>query len=174
MLWVTTNRIVGCVTIAHLCINRPIARKVMRVYWVMAKKTNSSNVIFVDSLRTAERISNNLILGGGWDYSYICLISGMLPETDMKIPGRRKAGEFSAWLCGEVMKRIYRFKYSRCKDDLHQYIKSFLEDHQESKLKRWIRDKISYSSLSERLLLEEQINLRDIRRLLIDEEAANV
>ena len=138
----------------------------------MAKKTNSSNVI--NFMRSSERISDNLILGGGWDYSFIVLVSGMLPETDVKVPGRRKAGEFSAWLCGEVMKRIYRFKYTKCKDDLHVYVKSFLEDHQEGKLKRWIRDKISYSSLAERLLCEEKINLRDIRRLLINEEAANI
>ena len=139
----------------------------------MAKKTNSSN--FVDFMRSSERISDNVIVGGNsWDYSFILLVSGMLPETDIKVPGRRSAGEFSAWLCGEVMKRIYRFKYSRCKDDLHSYIKAFLEDHQEGRLKRWIRDKISYSSIAERLLCEEQINLRDIRRLLIDEEAATV
>ena len=138
----------------------------------MAKKTNSSN--FVNFMRSSERISDNLILGGGWDYSFIILVSGMLPETDIKVPGRRSAGEFSAWLCGEVMKRIYRFKYSKCKDDLHSYVKAFLEDHQEGKLKRWIRDKISYSSIAERLLCEEKINLRDIRRLLINEEAATV
>lgn len=125
-------------------------------------------------MRSSERISDNLILGGGWDYSFIVLVSGMLPETDIKVPGKRKAGEFSAWLCGEVMKRIYRFKYSKCKDDLHSYIKAFLQDHQEGRLKRWIRDKISYSSLAERLLSEEKINLRDIRRLLINEEAANI
>ena len=138
----------------------------------MAKKTNSSN--FVNFMRSSERISDNLILGGGWDYSFIVLVSGMLPETDIKVPGKRKAGEFSAWLCGEVMKRIYRFKYTKRKDDLHEYVKSFLEDHQEGKLKRWIRHKISYSSLAERLLCEEQINLQDIRRLLINEEAANI
>ena len=125
-------------------------------------------------MRSSERISDNLILGGGWDYSFIVLVSGMLPKTDTKVPGRRSAGEFSAWLCGEVMKRIYRFKYSKCKDDLHNYVKAFLEDHQEGKLKRWIRDKISYSSIAERLLCEEQIDLRDIRRLIIDEEAATV
>lgn len=139
----------------------------------MAKKTNSRN--FVDFMRSSERISENIILGGNsWDYLYIILISGMLPETNVKIPGRRKAGEFSAWLCGEIIKRIYKFKYSKCNDELHKYVKSFLEDHQEGKLKRWIRDKISYSSVAERLLREEQINLRDIRRLLIDEEAANI
>ena len=98
----------------------------------------------------------------------------MLPETDVKVPGKRKAGEFASWLTQEVMKRIYRLKYSKCKDDLHSYVKAFLEDHQEGKLKRWIRDKISYSSLAERLLCEEKINLRDIRRLLINEEAATV
>lgn len=139
----------------------------------MTKKTNSSN--FVNFMRSSKRISDNVIMGGNsWDYSFILLVSGMLPETDVKVPGRRKAGEFSAWLCGEALKRIYRFKYSKCKDDLHSYIKAFLEDHQEGKLKRWIHDKISYSSLAERLLCEEQINLRDIRRLLINEEAANI
>ena len=137
----------------------------------MAKKTNSSN--FINYMRSSERISDNVIIGGNsWDYSFILLVSGMLPETDIKVPGRRSAGEFASWLTQEVMKRIYRFKYSKCKDDLHSYIKAFLEDHQEGKLKRWIRDKISYSSIAERLLCEEKINLRDIRRLLIDEEAA--
>ena len=126
-------------------------------------------------MRSSERISDNVIVGGNsWDYSFILLVSGMLPETDIKVAGRRSAGDFSAWLCGEVMKRIYRFKYSKCKDDLHSYVKAFLEDHQEGKLKRWIRDKISYSSLAERLLCEEKINLRDVRRLLINEEAATV
>ena len=138
----------------------------------MAKKTNSSN--FINYIRSSERISDNLILGGGWDYSFIILVSGMLPEIDVKVPGKREAGEFASWLTQEVMKRIYRFKYSKCKDDLHVYVKSVLEDHQEGKLKRWIRDKISYSSLAERLLSEEKINLRDIRRLLINEEAATV
>ena len=139
----------------------------------MAKKTNSSN--FVNFMRSSERISDNVIVGGNsWDYSFILLVSGMLPETDIKVPGRRSAGEFSAWLCQEVMKRLFRFKFSKCKDDLHTYVKAFLEDHQEGKLKRWIRDKISYSSIAERLLCEEKINLRDIRRLLIDEEAATV
>lgn len=138
----------------------------------MAKKTNSSN--FINYMRSSERISDNLILGGGWDYSFIILVSGMLPETDIKVPGKRKAGEFASWLTQEVLKRIYRFKYSKCKDDLHTYVKAFLEDHQEGKLKRWIRDKISYSSAAERLLCEEKINLRDIRRLLINEKAATV
>ena len=139
----------------------------------MAKKTNSSN--FVNFMRSSERISDNVIMGGNsWDYSFILLVSGMLPETDIKVPGRRSAGEFSAWLCGELMQRIYPFKYSKCKDALPHSITAFLEDHQEGKLKRWIRDKISYSSLAERLLCEEKINLRDIRRLLINEEAATV
>ena len=138
----------------------------------MAKKTNSSN--FINYMRSSERISDNLILGGGWDYSFIILVSGMLPETDVKVPGRRKAGEFASWLTQEVLKRIYRFKFSKGQDDLSLYVKSFLEDHQEGKLKRWIRDKISYSSIAERLLCEEKINLRDIRRLIIDEEVANI
>ena len=139
----------------------------------MAKKTNSSN--FIDFMRSSERISDNVIVGGNsWDYSFILLVSGMLPETDIKVAGRRSAGEFSAWLCQEVMKRLFRFKFSKRQDDLSLYIKSFLADHQEGKLKRWIRDKISYSSIAERLLCEEHINLRDIRRLLINEEAATV
>lgn len=139
----------------------------------MTKKNNSSN--FVNYMRSSERISDNIILGGNsWDYSYIILVSGMLPETDVKVPGKRKAGEFASWLTQEVLKRIYRFKFSKRQDDLSLYVKSFLEDHQEGRLKRWIRDKISYSSIAERLLCEEKINLRDIRRLLIDEEAATV
>ena len=126
-------------------------------------------------MRSSERISDNIILGGNsWDYSYIILVSGMLPETDVKVPGKRKAGEFASWLTQEVLKRIYRFKFSKRQDDLSLYVKSFLEDHQEGRLKRWIRDKISYSSIAERLLCEEKINLRDIRRLIIDEEAATV
>ena len=141
----------------------------------MAKKTINSSNIFVNNMRAITRISHNIISGGtSWDYGFIMLVSGMLPETDVKVPGRRKVGEFAAWMCGEALKRIYRFKYTKCKDDLHIYIKNFLEDHQEGKLKRWIRDKISYSSLSERLLSEERINLRDIRRLLVEEEAANI
>ena len=139
----------------------------------MAKKTNSSN--FVDFMRSSERISDNVIMGGNsWDYSFIVLVSGMLPETDVKVPGKRKAGEFAAWLCQEAMKRLFRFRFSKRQDDLSLYIKSFLADHQEGKLKRWIRDKISYSSIAERLLCEEHINLRDIRRLIIDEEVANI
>lgn len=142
----------------------------------MAKKTaKMADVYEYNKFQKSEMISDNIISGGNsWDYSFIILVSGMLPETDTKVPGRRKAGEFSAWLCEEVLKRIYRFKYSKCKDDLHNYVKAFLEDHQEGKLKRWIRDKISYSSITERLLCEEQINLRDVRRLLIDEEAATI
>lgn len=139
----------------------------------MAKKTNSSN--FVNFMRASKRISNNVVLGGNsWDYSFILMVSGMLPETDVKVPSRRKAGEFASWLTQEVLKRIYRFKFSNGQDDLSLYVKSFLEDHQEGKLKRWIRDKISYSSIAERLLCEEKINLRDIRRLIIDEEVANI
>ena len=139
----------------------------------MAKKTNSSN--FINYMRSSERISDNVILGGNsWDYGFILLVSGMLPETDVKVPGRRKAGEFASWLTQEVLKRIYRFKFSKRQDDLSLYVKSFLEDHQEGKLKRWIQDKISYSSVAERLLCEESINLRDIRRLIINEEAANI
>ena len=139
----------------------------------MAKKTNSSN--FIDFMRSSERIGDNVILGGNsWDYSFIILVSGMLPETNIKVPGKRKAGEFASWLTQEVLKRIYRLKYSKCKDDLHNYIKAFLDDHQEGRLKRWIRDKISYSSIAERLLCEEQVDLRDIRRLLINEEDATV
>ena len=139
----------------------------------MAKKTNSSN--FIELMRSSERISDNVILGGNsWDYSFIILVSGMLPEIDVKVPGKRKAGEFASWLTQEVLKRIYRFKFSKRQDDLSLYVKSFLEDHQEGKLKLWIRDKISYSSIAERLLCEEHINLRDIRRLIIDEEVANI
>ena len=137
----------------------------------MTKKTNSSN--FVNFMRSSERISDNVIMGGNsWDYSFILLVSGMLPETDVKVPGRRKAGEFSAWLCGEVMKRIFRFRFSKRQDDLSLYIKSFLADHQEGKLKRWIKERVSGPSF-ETLLARGEINLRDVRRSLIEEEVAN-
>ena len=161
-----------------LCIyalNRPIPRRVMSVYVFMAKKATNSNEYFINKMRTAKCVSDNIVLGhGAWDYSFICLISGRLPETDTKIPGRKKAGELAAFLSEEVLRGIYRFRYSKAKDDIHVYVKAFLEDHQEGKLKRWIRDKISYSSLTERLLCEEQISLRDLRKLLIDEEAENI
>ena len=118
-------------------------------------------------------ISDNIISGGdSWDYSFILLVSGMLPETDVFISGKRKAGEFAAWLCQETMKRLFRFKFSKRQDDLSLYIKSFLADHQEGKLKRWIKERVSGPSF-ETLLAKGEINLRDIRRLLIEEEVAN-
>ena len=118
-------------------------------------------------------ISDNIISGGNvWDYSYIVLSSGLLPETDVFIPGRRKAGEFSAWLCREVLKRLYRTRFSKRQDELTQYIKNFLGDHQEGRLKRWIKERVSGPSI-ETLLKRGEINLRDVRRLLIDEEVAN-
>ena len=118
-------------------------------------------------------IEDNIVIGGdSWDYSFIMLVSGTLPETDVFISGKRKAGEFAAWLCHEAMKRLFRFKFSKRQDDLSLYIKSFLADHQEGKLKRWIKEKVSGPSF-ETLLAKGEINLRDVRRLLIEEEVAN-
>lgn len=118
-------------------------------------------------------IEDNIISGGdSWDYSFIMLVSGTLPETDVFISGKRKAGEFSAWLCQEVMKRLFRFKFSKRQDGLSLYIKSFLTDHQEGNLKRWIKERVSGPSF-ETLLARGKINLRDVRRLLIEEEVAN-
>ena len=125
-----------------------------------------------NKFQRSEMISDNIISGGDWDYSFIMLVSGTLPETDVFISGKRKAGEFAAWLCQEAMKRLFRFRFSKRQDDLSLYIKSFLADHQEGKLKRWIKERVSGPSF-ETLLSERKINLRDVRKLLIDEEAAN-
>ena len=140
----------------------------------MAKKTTKmADVYEYNKFQKSEMISDNIISGGNsWDYSFIILVSGTLPETDVFISSKRKAGEFAAWLCQEAMKRLFRFRFSKRQDDLSIYIKSFLADHQEGKLKRWIKEKVSGPSFED-LLARGEINLRDIRRLLIDEEVAN-
>ena len=139
----------------------------------MAKKaTEMANYEFSKS-QIAGLIEDNIVLGGDcWDYSFIMLVSGILPETDVFISGTRKAGEFAAWLCQEAMKRLFRFRFSKRQDDLSLYIKSFLADHQEGRLKRWIKERVSGPSF-ETLLAKGEINLRDVRRLLIEEEVAN-
>ena len=122
-----------------------------------------------NKFQRSEMISDNIVSGGdSWDYSFIMLVSGTLPETDIFISGKRKAGEFAAWLCQEAMKRLFRFRSSKRQDDLSLYIKSFLADHQEGRLKRWIKERISGPSF-ETLLAKGEINLRDVRRLLIEE-----
>ena len=126
-----------------------------------------------NKFQRSEMISDNIVSGGdSWDYSFIMLVSGTLPETDVFISGKRKAGEFAAWLCQEAMKRLFRFKFSKRQDDLSLYIKSFLDDHQEGRLKRWIKERVSGPSF-ETLLAKGEINLRDVRRLLIEEEVDN-
>lgn len=126
-----------------------------------------------NKFQRSEMISDNIVSGwDSWDYSFIMLVSGTLPETDIFISGKRKAGEFAAWLCQEAMKRLFRFRFSKRQDDLSLYIKSFLADHQEGRLKRWIKERISGPSF-ETLLAKGEINLRDVRRLLIEEEVAN-
>ena len=132
-----------------------------------------ANPYVYNRFQRSEMISDNIISGGNtWDYSFIMLVSGTLPETDVFISGKRKAGEFAAWLCQEAMKRLFRFRFSKRQDGLSLYIKSFLTDHQEGKLKRWIKERISGPSF-ETLLARGEINLRDVRRLLIEEEVAN-
>lgn len=140
----------------------------------MAKRANEMVKPYVyNKFQRSDMISDNIISGGdSWDYSFIMLVSGTLPETDIFIPGKRKAGEFAAWLCQEAMKRLFRFRFSKRQDDLSLYIKSFLADHQEGKLKRWIKERVSGPSF-ETLLARGEINLRDVRRLLIEEEVAN-
>lgn len=126
-----------------------------------------------NKFQRSDMISDNIISGGdSWDYSFIMLVSGTLPETDVFISGKRKAGEFAAWLCQEAMKRLFRFKFSKRQDGLSLYIKSFLADHQEGRLKRWIKERVSGPSF-ETLLAKGEINLRDVRRLLIEEEVAD-
>ena len=132
-----------------------------------------ANPYIYNKFQMSEMISDNIISGGNtWDYSFIMLVSGTLPETDVFISGKRKAGEFAAWLCQEAMKRLFRFRFSKRQDGLSLYIKSFLTDHQEGKLKRWIKERVSGPSF-ETLLARGEINLRDVRRLLIEEEVAN-
>ena len=132
-----------------------------------------ANPYVYNKFQRSEMISDNIISGGdSWDYSFIMLVSGTLPETDVFISGKRKAGEFAAWLCQEAMKRLFRFRFSKRQDGLSLYIKSFLDDHQEGKLKRWIKERVSGPSF-ETLLANGEINLRDVRRLLIEEEVAN-
>ena len=140
----------------------------------MAKRANEmANPYVYNKFQRSEMISDNIVSGGdSWDYSFIMLVSGTLPETDVFISGKRKAGEFAAWLCQEAMKRLFRFRFSKRQDDLSLYIKSFLADHQEGKLKRWIKERVSGPSF-ETLLARGEINLRDVRRLLIEEEVAN-
>lgn len=140
----------------------------------MAKRaTEMANPYVYNKFQRSEMISDNIISGGNsWDYEFIILVSGTLPETDIFISGKRKAGEFAAWLCQEAMKRLFRFRFSKRQDDLSLYIKSFLADHQEGKLKRWIKERVSGPSF-ETLLSKGEINLRDVRRLLIEEEVAN-
>ena len=132
-----------------------------------------ANPCVYNKFQRSEMISDNIVSGGdSWDYSFIMLVSGTLPETDVFISGKRKAGEFAAWLCQEAMKRLFRFRFSKRQDDLSLYIKSFLADHQEGRLKRWIKERISGPSF-ETLLAKGESNLRDVRRLLIEEEVAN-
>ena len=132
-----------------------------------------ANPYVYNKFQRSEMISDNIISGGNsWDYSFIMLVSGTLPETDVFISGKRKAGEFAAWLCQEAMKRLFRFRFSKRQDGLSLYIKAFLTDHQEGKLKRWIKERVSGPSF-ETLLARGEINLRDVRRLLIEEEVAN-
>ena len=140
----------------------------------MAKRANEmANPYVYNKFQRSEMISDNIISGGdSWDYSFIMLVSGTLPETDVFISGKRKAGEFAAWLCQEAIKRLFRFRFSKRQDDLSLYIKSFLADHQEGRLKRWIKERVSGPSF-ETLLAKGEINLRDVRRLLIEEEVAN-
>lgn len=140
----------------------------------MAKRANEMASPYVyNKFQRSEMISDNIVSGGdSWDYSFIMLVSGTLPETDIFISGKRKAGEFAAWLCQEAMKRLFRFRFSKRQDGLSLYIKSFLADHQEGKLKRWIKERVSGPSF-ETLLARGEINLRDVRRLLINEEVAN-
>lgn len=140
----------------------------------MAKRANEmANPYVYNKFQRSDMISDNIISGGdSWDYSFIMLVSGTLPETDVFISGKRKAGEFAAWLCQEAMKRLFRFRFSKRQDDLSLYIKSFLADHQEGRLKRWIKERVSGPSF-ETLLANGEINLRDVRRLLIEEEVAN-
>lgn len=111
----------------------------------MAKKATTSNELFINKIRTAKCVYDNVILGhGAWDYSFILLMGGVLKLTDTRqyYLERHGAAEFSAWLAEETLKRLYRFKYSKARDEIHGYVREFLADHQQGKLKRWIYQRI--------------------------------
>jgi ribosome biogenesis GTPase A len=112
----------------------------------MEKRSVKSNVEFINKVRTAKCVSDNILNPAkqGWDYSFLLLMGGVLKlaETGQFHKERHKAAEFSAWLAEETMRRIYRFKYSKARDNIHVYIRNFLDDHQQGKLKRWIFERI--------------------------------
>ena len=111
----------------------------------MEKRSVKSNVEF-NKVRTAKCVSDNILnpASQGWDFSFVLLMGGVLKlaETGQFYKERHKAAEFSAWLAEETMKRIYRFKYSKARDEIHAYMKEFIADHQFGKLKKWIFDRI--------------------------------
>ena len=113
----------------------------------MEKKSVKSNEYFINKIRTAKCVSDNILnpASQGWDYSFILLMGGVLKlaEAGQFYKERHKAAEFSAWLAEETFKRIYRFKYSKAMDDIHCYMREFLEDHQFGKLKRWIYERVN-------------------------------
>ena len=126
----------------------------------MAKKaTNKQAEVFINKIRTAKCVYDNVVLGHGtWDYRFILLMGGVLKLTDTRqyYQERHGAAEFSAWLAEETLKRLYRFKYSKARDEIHGYIKDFLADHQQGNLKRWIYQQIyncdDYVTVTSKLL----------------------
>jgi ribosome biogenesis GTPase A len=111
----------------------------------MAKKA-TSNEVFINKIRTAKCVSDNILnpASQGWDFSFILLMGGVLKlaEAHQFYKEKPKAAQFAAWLAEESLKRLYRFKYSKARDDIHGYIRKFLADHQQGKLKRWIFNRI--------------------------------
>lgn len=124
----------------------------------MAKKTTTANYIF-SKAQIAGLISDNLILGGNaWDYGFIIMISGLSPEVvTRRDVSLQKAGEVSNLLADEILKRIYRLRFSKKQDELSCYIKGFLADHQRGKLKRFILSRIK-NIHEEYILLEDYYN----------------
>ena len=101
--------------------------------------------MFINRMRTAKCVYDNVVLGhGAWDYRFVLLMGGVLKLTDTRqyYQERHGAAEFSAWLAEETLKRLYRFKYSKARDEIHGYIREFLADHQQGRLKRWIYQQI--------------------------------
>lgn len=94
--------------------------------------------------RVSSTVEDNIVSGGdAWDYSFIILISGTSSEVVRRADlSSRKAGEVANLLTEEIFSRIYRLKFTRRQDDLSQYIKDFLSDHQRGKLKRYILSRI--------------------------------
>lgn len=110
---------------------------------ILTAEANKNNVLWTRG-HISSMVEDNIVSGGdAWDYGFIILISGTSSEVVRRADlSSRKAGEVANLLTEEIFSRIYRLKFTRRQDDLSQYIKDFLSDHQRGKLKRYILSRI--------------------------------